>query len=368
MTHRPASPSPDGEQVPADRGITRPGTPGPTSRAAAQILRLLLDDPVIQPREVDWEVATGLAVRNGVLVRLASAVKRRGFTLPARLLTRAERARAHADHVLGLVAQVSQACERHGVPYVFLKLVQHYPDVGGTLELLVDASAKRTDQAVLDHVPALPKATHLRNRIAGTTTYAVPSYDTSIVVYHGRLGQVGEHPDLAQLVLRSRHRARLGFLTSVAPSTDEQLLLQAVRWAYGQTSLRLADLFWTSATLRAGQLQWAAVVRAAEATGLLAGLSCHLSYVEQIYRDVFGIGLLPEDLRQRIEGSSWEPLEFRENGYRQPGTRISGPVYAHQLRSRIVSGDWRAAGRLVLVPAITIAKRLRNLVRIGQGG
>ncbi|HXV86842.1 MAG TPA: hypothetical protein VD793_09095 [Gemmatimonadales bacterium] len=348
--------------------MTDPALALPGPDAAGLILRVLLGDAGTDPRGADWDVATGLAVRNGVVLRLAAALRRRGLTLPARLAAQAERARLRADRIFGLVSQLGQACERHGLAHAFLAIAQHYPDAGKGIQLLVDGAAKAPDRAVLDHVPALPRSDRLRNRLAGATTYAVPAFDTTITMHHGRLGSMGEHVDLAQLVLRGRHRARLGFFTAMAPSTEDQMLVQASQWTYGQTSMNLAEAFWTTAALRGGGIRWGTVLGAAEATGLLTALSCHLGYVEQVYRAACGKELLPADLRQRVEPGRWGRLEFKETGYTRPRARISGPVYADQLRSRIASGDWKAAGRLCLLPVLTIAHGLRRLISRRQGG
>ncbi|HEX9579698.1 MAG TPA: hypothetical protein VF970_01200 [Gemmatimonadales bacterium] len=363
MTSRMAGPEPGGEGERARRPAAIRPADAPRSGVAGRMIRLLLDDPQTHPRDIDWDVATGMVVRNGILLRVAAALKRRGWTIPARLAGLAERARLRADRIFGLTSQIGQACERRGIPHAFLKVAEHYPDAGPNVGLLVAASAVAPEQAILDHVPALPAPDLVRSRLTGSSTYLVPAFDTTVIMHRGRLGRLGEHTGLADMVLRGRRHTRVGFFTASAPAREDQLLLQATRWTYGQNSLRLSDLYWTIATVRGAALRWSAVLAAAEATGLLAGLSCHLAYVEQIYREIAGGTLLPEDLRQRIEDRSWGPLEFRETGYRQSGRRISGPVYMPQLRSRIAAGDWKAAGRLCLLPILAFATRLRHLVR-----
>lgn len=332
----------------------------PEADSAALVLRLLLDDPSVDAGRIDWRVVGGMARRDRVPQRLAACLRRRGVRVPPRFADAVARDAVRRDQLLSLAARLGETCKRQGIPHVFLKLMQPYPDAGQDVDLLLADPSPAADHTVLDHLSVIRGRRRLHHRLAATTTYQVPACAAVLDLHHGRLGRLGEHARCADLVLRRRTLARIGSVTCFTPSLEDQLLLQAVAQSGGRRTLRLGDVYWTLATLRGGRVRWDALLPAAELTGLLPGLSCHLDYADQIHERLFGRSLLEAGIRGRLGRRAWGPVEFREGSYRFPVVRDTARLCLQQLRDRLAAGDWAPAARLCLFPMVAVGAGWRR--------
>src|SRR5207247_995419 len=129
-------------------------------------------------------------------------------------------ARARAERVLALVARIADACDRHRIPHVALKVARDFPDVGGDLDLLVSGGASGLERVLHDLLPVVPGRRSLHQHLAGTEVYPAPEYSTVVDVHHGRLGQLGEHARYATLLLSRRRRADFGAVSCFIPALE----------------------------------------------------------------------------------------------------------------------------------------------------
>ena len=323
---------------------------GPPERALADLLlRLLLGDRRVMPGETQWGPLLVMAKANRVLLRLEARLHQHPARPPLAFVQAVTDARSRAQSVLGLVARIGATGEQRELPHVFLNVAQEYPDVAGELDLLVLGRSPAVDARLLDHIPALPGRRGLRGRFAGRITYAMPEHESNLHVHHGRLGSLGELSRFAELVLRRRRCVRLGTAACFVPSAEDQLLNQAVCHGAFRRALPLGEAYTTMALVRGG-LNWAPLVAAAEATGLLPALSRHLTYADQIHREVMATPLLEPATGGRLLRRSWGEVTFRRGAYRPPMPRIRGSLYLEQMRASVATGDWAAIARLCLLP------------------
>src|SRR5881296_892756 len=111
-------------------------------RAQARLLlRLLLNGDPPPIARVDWNALFRLARTHGVVLRSADRLVAQRVTLPPPFAEGVARERERVQDALGLVRQVSRICTAHGIEFLFAKAFQHYPDLGGDLDLLVLARA-----------------------------------------------------------------------------------------------------------------------------------------------------------------------------------------------------------------------------------
>jgi hypothetical protein len=125
---------------------------------------------------------------------------------------------------------------------------------------------------------------------------------------------------------------------------------------------------WTITNMRAGAFDWDYVVSAARATGLIAGVSCYLDYIEQIHQQLFGRPVLPAGLRQRLAGGDWGRVSFESGCYRFPAARVTGRLYMTEFWADVATGNWEAASRLFFLPVVAAAAGYRRLAHPIVGG
>ncbi|PYP42100.1 MAG: hypothetical protein DMD43_04160 [Gemmatimonadetes bacterium] len=329
----------------------------------ALLLRLLLGDERADPGELEWNAVPALAERHRIPLRLAACLEGRGAVVPPRFAEAAARARARAERVLALVARVVEGCDRRGITCVVLKLARDFPDVGGDIDLLVPDAGSAMDRLLRELPPIVRGRRTLRSHLAATTVYHAPEQDTAVDVHHRRLGHLGEHSRLAALLLGRRRRAEFGAVSCFVPSLEDQLVQQALAYGIGLPALRIGDALWTISAVRDGGLDWETVLRTAQATGLLPALSCHLSGVEQLHQRLIGLPLLNPEIRPRLIQRSWGRIEFRRGSYRLAGGRVRAGLFLRQLRAKIESRDWSAAGRLCLLPLVAASAGWQRVAR-----
>ena len=327
--------------------------PSEEAALAARLLRLLLDKDGGNEGALVWHpVLLPLARRNGVLLRVAERFGEPVLPGPVTDAIASERRRAR--DAFALVRHVSRICTEHGIEYLFAKAFQHYPDVGGDLDLLVLARPAAVDALLARELSATVAPRDLAGRISGSVTFRVRDGLTPLDVHHGRIGTVGEHRAYAVMLVRNHRRVMIEGAECGMPWPEDQLVLQGVQRISGRRTLRLCDVVSTITALR-DPLDWAYVISLARRVGVLPGLGCYLSYVEQLHDELFGCPLLPERVRDHLPLAGWGRVAFVHGAYRFPALRVNAKLYLKQLITGLRAANWESAARLCLLPLLGAA-------------
>lgn len=355
-------------------GIVKPTTYG------SWLIRLLLDTPASSaaplalpalpvfadwdgPAWLDWDILLDVARANAVLVRTAERLAALGVSGPEWFVAAVASERQRIRAALELMDHVSRACKDRGIPFLFPKAFQDYPDFGDDIDLLVLPRSTRVDDGIIAGLPATAVSRDLGERISGATTYLIGGYVCPLDVQHGRLGLVGEHDAFPQVLAHNARSVLVEGVEFAVPRPEDQLVLQGMQRVPGRLRVGLCDMVFTIATARRASLDWDYVVATARQHGALPGLSCYLSYADQIHRDVFQQPLLSDAVRRSLVLHGWGRIEFHDGRYRFPSIRANGRLYWWQLRQRIATGDWSGAGRLCLIPVVAGDRAGRRLAR-----
>ena len=335
---------------------------------AAFVLRLLLggEAGAPLPEGVTWDGLLRVAARNVALVRVADRLAAAGVTAPDFFAEAAARERRRARDTVEVIRRVGAACERNGVRFIFAKAFQHYPDVGGDVDLFVLSRSPAADALVLEDTPAAPREATLCGRLAGVSNYRVTGCEAILEIHHGRLGLLGEHGAHIGLLIRNGVRALVEGAEFLRPSAEDVLVLQGMQRVYRHDFIRLCDIACTVSLLRRKNLDWGYVLRTTWQLGTGHGLRCYLAYVEQVHEKVFGAPVLPGWLRAELKTDGCGRVEFRDGVYRFPRLRVAARVYAGKVRAALRSGNWEGASRLCLMPFVTAAAALRRAGRLAH--
>lgn len=338
-------------------------TPELDGAAATVLMRALLGRS-ISPQEiarVGWDRLAGIARQNGVLLRAADRFRKEQLAIPASVVDAIEGEQRRAETALALVGRVSAVCTRLGVPFLFPKAIQHLPDVGSDLDLLVGNRSTAIDEVLVRELGAVAVRPDIVSRIAGTATYSVPG-GPPLDIQHGRIGAVGEHIDFPARLIAGRRPRTVRDLEFHVPSASDQLVLQGMQRVYGKRRIRLSDIIYTISTIAHDPLDWDYIIRQSRRAGTLRGLSCYLSYADHIQREQTGCPLLDSRIARRLPLAGWGRPRFSGGYYRYPVIRVSARLYPRSLAAQIRTGNWTGAGRLCLVPFLGMLTALRHRV------
>lgn len=328
---------------------------------AGLVLHLLLDGVPAADTRVDWSTLFPLARRNGVVIRVAERLTSLGIEPPPPFAEGVAKERERVRDAVAMVDRVSAILRTRGIPFLFAKAWQHYPDLGDDLDLLVLAPAAAVDTLLARELPATPQPRDVGGWIADMVTFRIRGVTTTLDVQHERLGTVGEHRGYAVTLVRRQRRIVIAGTECMVPALEDQLVLQGVQRVSGRRSIRLCDVVYTVSTLRRNALDWAYILDTASRIGVLSGLGCYLSYVEQIHRDVLLAPLLPAGVRRALPFEGWGRVEFKDGAYRFPALRANGKTYLRQLAAGLRTADWGGAARLCCVPVVGAATAVRHL-------
>jgi len=331
---------------------------------AALVVRLLLEDtpPRAAVAALDWTTLLQVTERSSTLIRTVERLAALGEPAPAFVATAVQRERQRVSEAFALARRVADACDARGIPALFPKVLQHYPDLGDDLDLLVVSPSRRVDAVILEGLRAVRRPGDWGSRIAGSVTYQVEGCSTPLDIQHGRLGVAGEETAFPAMLWKERRRVAVAGLDAFTASPEHLVVLHGVQRVYGRLGIDLADVA-AAATLIRRPLDWTAILDTAAQLGVLPGLGAFLGYVEQIHGRLFARWLLPPGLRSRLRLGRWGGIAFHNGVYRHPMIRVNGALYGRRLVTALATRRWATALRVCLVPLIGLVRALRHVRR-----
>jgi hypothetical protein len=344
--------------------------PGETSAAArretsavALALRLLAgrEAAPAAPGLIAWDELLRVARRNFVLVRLSARLRECGVEAPTFFVEAETEERGRARLMFDTIRRVGHACEEQGVGHIFAKSFQHYPDMGGDIDLFVATRSPAVDESILRGLQAAPVRRDLRGRMSGVAGYRVGGGEFVLEIYHGRVGALGEHGAVVSQLIRNGERAVVGGAEFLVPAAEDLLVLHGMQRVYRHGFIRLCDVLSTASVVGRERLDWGYVLRTSEQLGTLHGLRSYLTYVGQIHREALGRELLPPERRERLTSDSCGRGEFRGGVFVFPRGRVAGRMYFEKVRAAVRAGNWDGVSRLSLMPLVAAAALARKL-------
>jgi Uncharacterised nucleotidyltransferase len=331
-------------------------TTAPEPDLAASLGRLLLGDACPAPTaEAEWAEFLQLAVSNGVVIRALDRLQARGTAVPPSFAAVIEAQRTRARQMFEAMSRVAELCTTHGLDWCYPKAAERLPDIGRDLDLLVAPGSERLDGLLRRELGAVPLARGFRSELTGSTQYHVPSWPAPLDVQQGRLGVAGEHSRFPAELLRRSAPIEIAGCRFMVPRGEDRLVHQGLQMIYGRDAIRLTDVVSTVTLVRGGDLDWDDITGTATRAGIVPGLSCYLTYVDQIHGALFGTPLAgPPQARRLMEGR-WGRVTFARGRYRFPTVAVNARLYLRRLVSDFAHGRWASAARLCLLPGIAVA-------------
>lgn len=330
---------------------------------ASIILRLLLDGE-LPPDEIPniiWGDLLHIAAQNGVLIRVVDQLETLGLEPRHFFSAAVKEMRARNQRKLALIARISEKCAEASVDFIFPKAFQNYPDMPGDIDLYLTQRSPNVDGIILGRLHARPLKRNLRNRIEGTANYLIPSCESVLEIHHGRIGMLGEHTWYVSQIIENSRYIRAETDEFLMPSPEDQLTLQALQRLVQRSYLRLSDVLCTIALLRRNALNWNYIFRTVNDLNIAYGLTCYLSFVEQIHYETFQTSVLPARLMKSMARHKQTQIKFKDGFYRFPRLKVGSRGYFYKFCSAVVAENWAVARRLSLLPVLALTTIVRKL-------
>lgn len=305
---------------------------------------------------VDAEWLRHVSEAQVIVIRLVDTIGRHG-EVPTILADAAEGERARIDETAKVIGRLGEACGATAIHHVFPKALQHLPDMGHDIDLLVSITSRRVDDEVLAGFQVAPGDDGLVNRIAGKSAYVIDGCPSPLEIHHGRMGVLGEEREFAEaLIDRSMPVEALGQTIRV-PSPEDQVLIQVFQRAYAHFGFRVGDILRTRKLVRE-DLDWDTIVTAARELGVEPGLRWYLAAVDAAATAASGAGFL--------EGAVMAAVGIRRRAA-SPRLDVPSATVARLLLRRAAADvrarRWHRLRRFMLIPPVGVVVAARQTGR-----
>ena len=262
------------------------------------------------------------------------------------------RERARVDNALPFLDSVCTELNSGGCATTIIKSLDHWPDLGSDLDLYTTAEERKVVRIMRAKFKANVEPRSWGDRLAQKWNFTIAGLPESIEIHCQRLGQTGEHTDLAErFVIRRVFHALQGH-TFPVPAPEERIIVATLQRMYRHFFFRLSDILNSAALLDAGAVNFDELRTAAELGGIWTGVATYLrlvcDYVRR-YRDV--APELPASVRDAALFGG-KALFVRDCFIRVPVIPHGAKLYTRQVTRAALRGDVPATIRLSLLPPL----------------
>ncbi len=305
---------------------------------------------------VDLAHLHSLANQNHVLVRMLEKLGAESELPPQLAEWREAALRQERQRIARAVSVLDAVCRqlgRAGCHAVVIKSLDHWPDLGSDLDLYTAGGETCVIDVMTEQFGAAVLPRSWGDRLARKWNFLLPGLDEPLEVHVGCLGQAGEHLELARRVAsRAQHR-HVGGFRFLVPAPEERICIATLQRMYRHFYFRLCDILDTALLLRDGALDFSTLRAAAETSGIWPGVADFLSLVA-LTAGLHGTPLpLPPDVTASARCRS--PLEVRGPFLRVPIMPQAAGLFLRQTVHACQHTNFRALGRLSLVPPLAVA-------------
>ena len=335
---------------------------GDQKTLAAVALKLLLDrsSRLGEMDERSWHDLFTVVAKNRVLLRATERLRELGSFPPIFFGKAEKREQQRAQGQVELIRTIGQLCSVSGLEFIFPKAFQHYPDMGRDVDLFVLTEPARVNALLVEALNASPLKRNFWNRLDGTVCYRIAGCEATLDVHYRRIGSLGEHGSLLKTILKNSNEIEIAGGRFLAPSPEDQMILQAMQRVYGRRQIRISDIVNVISSLRKDDLDWDYLIKSTKKLGIFQGLCCYLSYVDQIHFQIFQRDLLAAELRNVLILDGWGKVRFADPYFTFPTLRVAGWLYSKKLQTLLLSGDFDATSRLCMTPLAAVASVIRK--------
>src|SRR5438552_11860181 len=114
--------------------------------------------------------------------------------------------------------------------------------MGRDLDLFVLPGSAKVDALLVEALDASPLKKTFWNRLDGSVCYKIPGCQSTLDVHYRRLGSLGEHGSFLEIILKNSKQITIAGGRFLAPSPEDQMILQAMQRVYGRRYLRVSDI------------------------------------------------------------------------------------------------------------------------------
>jgi hypothetical protein len=263
--------------------------------------------------------------------------------------------RARIAHALSLLEHICNVCEFEGCDVVVIKSLDHWPDLGGDLDLFTTAPSADVIRVLRRHFNARIAERSWGDRLANKWNFIIPGLPELVEFHIGRLGQTGEQVELAKHLSERATLAQVGRHSFRVPAAEDRLIVSTLQRMYRHFYFRLCDIVDTAHLVESHAVDYEQLRTTAQAAGVWEGTATFLSIVSDYVKTYRSEDIdIPSFVRSAAQFGG-DQISFKNGFLRVPILPHSVKLFASELGKLVVSGDMRGTARLSLFPGLAAA-------------
>jgi hypothetical protein len=236
-----------------------------------------------------------------------------------------------------------------------IKSLDHWPDLGSDVDLYTNAESGDVSQLMKRHFSAEIAPRSWGDRLANKWNFVIPGLPESVEIHMGRLGQTGEHVEMASHIARRSRRVVIGKRAFPVPSATDRLMISTLQRMYRHFYFRLCDIVDSAALSNEGAIDFMDLCSSAMQAGIWEGVATYLVIVSDYVSKYSGTGLnLPEFVRAAARFGGNE-VYFAREFLRVPIMPQAARLYRSQLAGLLRKREIQNGARLSLLPWLATA-------------
>jgi hypothetical protein len=308
-----------------------------------------------------------LAESNHVVIRVFEVINRvagnRGdMELQAWAVGALTAERARITNALSQLKPVCDTLEEEDCPVTVMKTLDHWPDLGNDLDLVSTGSGSDILRVFTREFHAHVEARSWGDRLACKWNFTLPGLPESIETHVGRLGQTGEHIELARRFIDRREAIQFDGISFFVPAPEERIFAATLQRMYRHFYFRVCDILNAASLVDSGRVNFAELRHAAQHAGIWAGVASFLNIVSEYARRYRGCGLnLPAEVTAAATVGV-DKMYTRGRFLRVPIMPYGAKLFVRQLAQMAIRGNVPATLRLSLLPPLASAAAVASKI------
>lgn len=259
---------------------------------------------------------------------------------------------ANALHYMNAICQ---AFARARCPVTIIKSVDHWPDLGGDIDLYTSGERELVLDLFRKQFKAELEPQSWGDRLANKWNFRLPGLPELVECHVKCLGQTGEQVALAQRVEQRRIERHVADYMLPVPAPEERVVISTLQRMYRHFYIRLCDVVNIASLLKHNLIDFSELKKTADLGAIWPGVATLLVIITEYVKRYGGEELvLPKEVISSAR-SSEKRTYVSEKFVRIPIMPEAAGLYAQQMVGIGASRDFRAMFRLGLLPALATA-------------
>src|SRR6266478_1123900 len=245
--------------------------------------------------------------------------------------------------------------DRLGHPIMVMKTLDHWPDTGSDLDLLVHAPEQTVCHTFESAFGARTQPQSWGDRLASKWNFRIPGLLELVEVHVGCLGQTGEQEALAKRILARRIREKVGRHVFPVPMPEDRIVIATLQRMYRHFYIRLTDIVNIAGLLAQNRVDFDQLRLTAEEGAIWPGVATLLAIVRQHGLFYGSVSVeLPPTVTTAAQFNSRQTY-MGQKFVRVPIVPEGANLFLRQLVGNGRKHDFHAMVRLSLLPILATA-------------